>query len=236
MYSALSRYYDTLMKDFDYDAYEAFLRQNLIGKKGLDLACGSGEMTIRLKRDGYDIVGADYSAEMLNEAVIKARKNRMIIPYVLCDLNNLKIENKYDFAVSVCDGFNYVGSESHMEDAFKTVRSALNGGGVFIFDISSENKLRNIVADNLFYEDNDDLTYYWQNTLNGDHVDMELTFFEKAGDLYRRFDEFQTQYIYSADKIYELLDKAGFSSVKFYNEKFKEFKPRDSRLVVRAEK
>lgn len=236
MYSALSRYYDTLMKDFDYDAYEAFLRRNLIGKKGLDLACGSGEMTIRLKKDGYDIVGADYSAEMLNEAVIKARKNRLIIPYVLCDLNNLSIENKYDFAVSVCDGFNYIASESHMEDAFKTVRAALNGGGVFIFDISSENKLKNIVADNLFYEDNDNLTYFWQNTLFDNRVEMELTFFEKAGDLYRRFDEYQTQYIYSADKIRELLDKAGFSSVKFYNEKFKEFKPGDSRLIVCAEK
>lgn len=56
MYEILAKYYDDLMGDFDYDAYEKFALENLKdvwGGFGYDLASGSGEMAIRLKRNGF---------------------------------------------------------------------------------------------------------------------------------------------------------------------------------------
>ena len=66
-YSILAKYYDTLMGDFDYDGYFAFIRDKVAGE-GVDLACGSGEMTIRLAKAGSKMMGIDLSGDMLNVA------------------------------------------------------------------------------------------------------------------------------------------------------------------------
>ena len=74
MYEILAKYYDDLMGDFDYDAYEKFALENLKdvwGGFGYDLASGSGEMAIRLKRNGFKVVGGDVSSEMLEKATEK---------------------------------------------------------------------------------------------------------------------------------------------------------------------
>ena len=107
MYEILAKYYDDLMGDFDYDAYEKFALENLKdvwGGFGYDLASGSGEMAIRLKRNGFKVVGGDVSPEMLEKATEKARKARLDVPFVFSDLNDLHLEKKCDFVTAVCDG------------------------------------------------------------------------------------------------------------------------------------
>ena len=203
MYEILAKYYDDLMGDFDYDAYEKFALENLKdvwGGFGYDLASGSGEMAIRLKRNGFKVVGGDVSPEMLEKATEKARKARLDVPFVFSDLNDLHLEKKCDFVTAVCDGFN-----------------------------------ENVLGNNLFYEDDENLTYLWQNTKKGEKIKMELTFFERDGDVYRRFDESESQYIHKTKDVESALTAAGFS-YRFFNEKFKKFTERCNRLIVVAKK
>lgn len=236
MYSALSKFYDKLMTDFDYDKYAAFLKSKPLGRKGLDLACGSGEMTLRLKAQGHDMTGADVSSEMLTAAAEKARKAHRNVRFLYADLNSLEIAGKYDFITSVCDGFNYIENEEKLANAVCAVRNALNDGGIFVFDISTDTKLTDVIGSNVFYEDNDDLTYFWQTEDKGGFVDMDLTFFRRRPDgSYERSDESQTQYKYSSNKIAAALEKAGFKYT-FYNGEFTPFCGGDSRLVVFAVK
>ena len=83
--------------------------------------------------------------------------------------------------------------------------------GLFIFDISSAQKLRSVVANNTFAEDREDITYIWFNSLEGDRVTMDLTLFERRGDLFKRFDERHVQYIYGEEEILSALKEAGFA-------------------------
>ncbi len=236
MYSALSEFYDKLMTDFNYDDYLAFLKDRLTGKRGLDLACGSGEMTLRLKKSGFDMTGADVSAEMLSAAADKARKQHLNIRFIDVDLNDVDIEGKYDFVTAVCDGFNYIEGKNKLKSAVRAVYNALNDGGSFIFDISTDYKLTNTLGTNLFYEDGDDLTYFWQTEDKGDRVEMELTFFKlRADGLYERSDESQTQYKFSVDTVAECLSKCNFK-YEFFNEDFNPYKEGASRLIVHAVK
>lgn len=235
-YSVLSKYYDRLMTDFDYDAYSQLIFDNVLkGAKGLDLAAGSGEMTIRLSQAGYKMTGSDCSAKMLTIATEKSKKALQDILFLIKDLNKLSISKTYDFITAVCDGFNYVSTIKGMESAFLEIYSALVQGGKFIFDMSTAYKLKKVLANNFFYEDYDDLTYFWSNTLYPNRVEMSLTFFEKEGDIYRRYDEEQTQYFYANDKIIALLEKCGFS-VKCFDEKFKELNNESERIIVVATK
>ena len=80
-YSALARWYDRLMGDFDYDGYLRFLDGKLCGS-GVDLACGTGRMTVELASAGLDVIGADVSAEMLNVAVNNAAERGVSATWV----------------------------------------------------------------------------------------------------------------------------------------------------------
>ena len=69
-YGDFAYFYDEFNGEADYDALYAFIRERFSGH-GLpgpivaDLGCGTGELTLRLARDGYDLIAVDGSPDML---------------------------------------------------------------------------------------------------------------------------------------------------------------------------
>lgn len=232
-YSILAKYYDRLMGDFDYKGYLKFVGNDLKGE-GVDLACGSGEMTIALAKDGRKMTGIDLSEEMLNVATVKAKKEGVDVKWIRQDISMLELSHKVDFITCVCDGVNYI-EKSRLKDFFDRVKGYLKNDGKFVFDVSSKYKLTQILADNLFCEDYDDVTYIWSNTLGDDYVDMDLDFFEKIqGDTYKRIGESHRQYIYTQKDVEELLSDF---DVKVYDgETYSSVKPKSKRLLFVATK
>ena len=85
-------------------------------------------------------------------------------------------------------------------------------GGLFVFDISSEYKLKNTVGNNTFVKDYENATLVWLNTLLKDRVEMDLILFTRnENGTYTRSDESQTQYIYAESEISAALEGAGFA-------------------------
>ncbi len=232
-YSILAKYYDTLMGDFDYDGYFEFIKDKLHGE-GVDLACGSGEMTIRLAKDGNNMIGVDLSGEMLNVATLKAKKLALDVKWINLDMTQIELNHPVDFVTCVCDGVNYISNKELLK-FFERVYGLLKSGGKFVFDVSSGYKLEKILGDNLFCEDYDDVTYIWSNTLGDDYVDMDIDFFEKIeGDTYRRIEESHRQYIHSVDFIKSCLSKW---QVEVYDgETYGKPKDKSKRLMLVATK
>ncbi|MBR2384348.1 MAG: class I SAM-dependent methyltransferase [Clostridia bacterium] len=212
-YSALASHYDKLINTCDYEQWSQYVFNKLSiyskGKVGCDLACGSGYFTRFLKVMGYDVYGVDNSPKMLAKANELSFKEKVIIDYQLQDIKNFKSFKKLDFITVINDGFNYLNGKE-LKNALKSAYNALNKDGVLLFDISSEFKLKNVLANNLFGEDLDEVTYLWFNTLNEDSVKMELTFFVKKGDVYVREDECHVQYIHKKQDVLSLLNEIGF--------------------------
>ena len=232
-YSILAKYYDTLMGDFDYDGYFEFIRKGLVGE-GVDLACGSGEMTVRLAKDGKKMMGVDLSGEMLNVATQKAKKLALDVKWLNLDMRQLELNHQVDFITCVCDGVNYIPSKE-VPKFFDTVYSCLKAGGKFVFDISSKYKLEKILGDNLFCEDYDDVTYIWSNALGKGYIDMDIDFFERVeGDTYKRIEESHRQYIHDVDFILKSLDKW---NVEIYDgENFGKIRSDSKRILFVASK
>lgn len=216
MYKYLSACYDQFMNDVDYDAWAEKLAARIGDrKKGIDCGCGSGLITMRLKKKGYDVIGTDVSAEMLERARENFRRENLDIPLVLMNSENLVVGNKVDFITAVCDVVNYMKKP---EKFFAAAYRSLKEGGVLLFDISSRYKLERIIGDNVFSDSTDDVTYIWSNSLGKkkDKVEMFLTFFVKNGeDTYIKKEETQVQYIYDAEDLAEKLKKAGFNKVEY---------------------
>lgn len=215
-YSALATVYEGVMLKNDYDVWGEYLISLLAehskGKNGLDMACGSGYFTRVMKRSGYLVDGVDLSEEMLNEAVGLSRKEGLNLQFRKGDMSTYKNFKKVDFITVVNDGINYIPQEKLLK-TFKNFYSLLNGNGVLIFDISSEYKLKKVIGNNVFSEDEEDMTYVWFNKLSEDKVDMDISVFIKRGDVYIKKEETQTEYIHSVDKIVEVLQKSGYKTV-----------------------
>ncbi len=214
-YSAIGSVFEDLNKDCDYISWSQYLIKKLkeagAGPCGLDIGCGNGYFTRALVKSGYSVTGMDVSAEALNTAVNLARKEGVNAEFLYGDITKLNLNAKTDFIVAVNDCINYVPHEK-LKSTFARVYKNLKKNGVFIFDISSADKLRNIIGDNVFAYDGENITYIWFNKLRERSVDMDITVFKKDNDgKYFRADESQTQYILEETFILKLLTECGFS-------------------------
>ena len=232
-YSALAPHYDKLINSCDYEQWSQYVFNKISeyskGKVGCDLACGSGYFTRFLKANGFDVYGVDNSEKMLLRANEISFEEKVIIDYQLQDIKKFKSFKKLDFVTIINDGMNYL-NKTELKSAIKSIYSSLKSGGVLLFDISSAYKLKNVLADNLYGEDLDDVTYLWFNTLREDSVKMELTFFVKKDDVYLREDETHVQYIHEKEDVLCLLSEIGFDVVEVCGHLGEELKEDSQRI------
>jgi cyclopropane fatty-acyl-phospholipid synthase-like methyltransferase len=206
--------------------------------KGFEFACGTGRMTLPLAAAGCEMTATDISADMLNIACEKAKREGLKIAFLKVDVNAPALLGKYDFVVCMTDGFNYVGSLSRLDGLFGLVFGALREGGLLIFDMSSAYKAENILSEKLYFDDGEELSFFWRNSKyskKSRKIRMELTFFEKKEGNYIRFDEENLQFFYENDDIETLLKKNGFET-EFFDEKLSGLKKHSKRIVAVAKK
>lgn len=222
-YADFARLYDILMADVDYDKWAEYICM-LIGesapgaKKIADCACGTGKITIRLKKAGFDVTGLDISREMLEVASENAREAGVMIPFVCMDMQKLVLHRPHDVIVAACDGANYLTSVKSLESFFASAYDSLKSGGLLCFDISSRYKLEKVLGCNTFAEDEGSCAYIWKNMydIKSKLIEMNLSFFEKNDKGYTRFCERHIQRAHSVAETENALKRAGFVNIAVY--------------------
>lgn len=141
-YKALAASYDSLTQDVDYDGvvefYETLLRREGIApRSAVDLACGTGSLTVRLAQKGYKVMGVDLSEDMLTVASQKAWDMGLQIPFVCQPLEKLYLPRGVDLAVCGLDSIDYITDPACCKTAIARIYRALNPGGCFIFDVDT---------------------------------------------------------------------------------------------------
>lgn len=211
-YGEIALVYDSLMYDMPYEKWAEFLRKNLKGTKILELGCGTGSITEILSAY-YDITAVDISEDMLDIARQKLIKKGRSARLCQGDMSEFSLNKPLDSAICICDGINYLTSAQKVKDTFRKVYDNIQAGGRFIFDISSENKLRSM-ANQLYSEDADEVTYIWRNAIENDIINMDITFFIlEEDDKYFRFDENHYQRAHKKEEITLWLNECGFEVI-----------------------
>ncbi|HLR61104.1 MAG TPA: class I SAM-dependent methyltransferase [Lentibacillus sp.] len=216
-YHQMAHYYDLLMEDAPYDKWISFTEQIIhqSGKKIesiVDLGCGTGQITTRLARAGYRMIGADSSADMLSIADQRARAENLTVQWVHQDLRTLTgIENQ-DMAVSYCDVLNYITEPDELPAVLENAADSLKPGGLFVFDIHSLNHVENHLVNQTFAEVSDAVSCIWFCLEGENQGEMyhDLTFFVENEGQYARFDEWHHQRTFSVNLFKDLLNDAGF--------------------------
>lgn len=211
-----SEVYDKL-QDADYNGFVEFYKKvfekfGLNPKLVLDLACGTGSITVKLSEAGYDMTGVDLSTEMLNIAREKAIEAGQDILFLNQDMTEFELFGTVDAIVSTLDGINYLTEDGDLEKVFNLCRNYLNPGGLMIFDINSEYKLKEVLGNNTFVFDEEGIFYVWQNEYSPEDriCSFCLDFFvENKQGGYERFSEYQEERAYSENEISSAAEAAG---------------------------
>ena len=165
---------------------------------------------------GYDVVGVDNSEEMLGIAIGKKFDKGLDIQYLCQDMRQIDMFGTIGAAVCALDSINHLSSLLDVKKVFRGVSFFSEEGAVFIFDINTPYKHRNVLADNTFTYETDDVYCVWENTLDKDtlEVKMNLEFFERDEDgRYIRSSDSFSEKAYSCEDIERLLQETGFEIV-----------------------
>jgi SAM-dependent methyltransferase len=129
-------YYDSLYASKDYGAECQFLETMFTRyasrpvRSILDLGCGTGGHSILLAERGFDVLGVDRSAEMLE--VAKGRGSRA--EFAQGDISTFSSGRTFDAAVCMFAVLSYLDTNAQLESFFAKVSEQLVPGGIFICD------------------------------------------------------------------------------------------------------
>jgi SAM-dependent methyltransferase len=201
---------------------------------------------------GYKTEDEDFSdssyetlVEDLEESNNEARMEELgvnvasSILYLQQDMREFELYGTVAAVVSICDSMNYITTEKDLLSVFRLVNNYLDPGGIFIFDMNTEYKYKNLLSNNVIAENRDECSFIWENyydeetLLNEYNVtifvrleeedneqdseqDSDMEFDEKA-NLFERFQETHYQKAYSLDTIKKILEKAGLEFLQVYD-------------------
>jgi len=222
VYGSFAYYYDRFMDNIPYDEWTAYL-QGLLKEQGvkdglvLELGCGTGKVTRRLKACGYDMIGLDISEEMLEMA--QNRENDGIL-YLHQDMCEFELYGTVAAVVSVCDTMNYITEPEDLIEVFRLVNNYLDPGGCFIFDLKTRHYYRTVLAENVFAENREDCSLIWENYYDEENSlnEYDLTIYAETSDgLYQRFEETHCQRAWGLEEIKNIINEAGMEFVTAYD-------------------
>lgn len=224
-YTSFASVYDTFMDNIPYEEWAEYLSRLLAEHEVtdgivLDLGCGTGTLTELMAARGFDMIGVDYSEEMLEIAMEKRAESGRDILYLLQDMREFELYGTVRAVISICDSLNYITEEEELEEVFRLVNNYLDPEGVFIFDFNTVYKYREILGDQTIAESREDCSFIWDNYYYEEEQinEYELSLFlQEEGNLYRKYVETHYQKGYELETIKSLLEKSGMKFVTAYD-------------------
>ena len=221
-YHALADSYDRLTQDIPYGDILEFYQKiwNVHGKAPhflVDLACGTGSLSVLLAQQGYRVLGVDAAEEMLTVAADKA-SGMENPPYFVCQrMEKLRLPMQADCVVSCLDSINYLVEPALCQKAFQRVYDALTPGGCFLFDVNTPEKLR-AMDGQVFLDEDEDVYCVWRGSFDeaSNICTYGMDLFQREGKHWRRSGEEHQEYAYGLQELQAYLLSAGFEKIEIY--------------------
>lgn len=234
-YEDWCKYIESLLREYD-------ICDGLV----LDLGCGTGKITRLLAKAGYDMIGVDNSEDMLEiareaeyeeqgaadacetkeeeaedaaEVMCVAQEQNRIL-YLLQDMRSFELYGTVRAVVSICDSMNYILEEEELREVFRLVNNYLDPAGVFIFDLNTVYKYREMLGETTICENREEGSFIWDNFYDEEDSinEYDLTLFiREKEELYRKYEETHYQRAYELETVKRLLKEAGMEFVAAYD-------------------
>ena len=223
-------YYHILYKDRDYAEAQVFMDNitqylNLEeGARILDLACGKGRHSVYLNRLGYDVTGADLSANSIASA--KKQENETL-HFVVHDMRE-PCRQQYDAVFNLFTSFGYFEDDADNLKTLGAIRDSLNEYGLAVIDFMNVE----YVAAHLVPEETktvDGISFQIRRHIADNHIIKDIRFSDGGRDYH--FTE-QVQALTLAD-FEAMMETAGIHLLEVFGDyKLRKFSPGHSERLI----
>lgn len=222
-YTGFAGVYDRFMEDVPYEQWRDIIVKELkneLIQDGLllDLGCGTGTLTRMLADEGYDMIGVDGSEEMLMEA--REKTDGTDILYLCQDMRAFELYGTVRAVVSTCDTMNYLLTRSDFIQTVRLVNNYLDPGGLFIFDLNTLYKFREVMGNTTIAESGEDASFIWDNFFDEEtgRNEYDLTLFIRREDgLFERQIEVHEEQGYTTEEVMGFLAAGGMEFVRVFD-------------------
>ncbi len=206
-YETLARFYDPIMGDQEESAkyvLSLIRKNNSKAKTVLELACGTGAYLQYLSKY-YDVAGLDSSSAMLSVA----REKIPGCPLLQNDMLGFEFDEKYDSVICMNDSVNHLLKIDEWKKLFSQAHKHLDKNGIFIFDINTEKKLKNLSENPPIIHEFGDNIFITDVIKNPKQIfEWDLRIFEKISDQdYKLHEQTLLERAVQIVKIKEMLSK-----------------------------
>lgn len=182
--------------------------------KILDLCCGTGHTTQALLDEGYAVTGIDVSGNLLEYA----KQNAPGARFILADIRHFQVDDTFDVVVCLNDSLNHIISLEELIDVFRNVKSSLELGGWFLFDLNLAHKYETSWTGSFAIVEDDIVCAVRANT----HMDKKVaefaaTIFEPENTVWTRKDITLYQTWYQVSDIVKSLEDGSFYDIVVLN-------------------
>lgn len=229
IYTHLAPVYDDVMRDVDYEVWADFIDAIIVehfeeAQTVLELGCGTGTLSLLLDElDLYDITATDISEEMLEVARFKGEFQKANVRFERVDFTDIRLEERFDVAVLVFDGINYMTETDGVMRVLGQVKRVLQPEGLFILDFATlVNSQKN--ADQM--NDEGITADRWRYVrvsrfLPAERLHYNEFTLEKLAEtndtVLQRLREVHVQRVYTLDEMRDLCGRAGFRILAAYS-------------------
>ncbi len=204
-------------------------RNGWMGRRIIDLGCGTGAAALWFTQHGYFVTGIDNSPEMMMAAKVNVEDTGIAAQWLEQDIRELVFSRQVDMVIAL-NVLNELESLRDLEATFKGVHSALVSERMFIFDMFTVEGLthRNGETNIMVYE-GDDLTIMGHNHYDYDRQvhTRRYTIFqrEEEGELWQRAVSKRVLRAYPVQAVATLLKRCGFEVKAAMGLDLKRFEP-----------
>ncbi|EKK20687.1 Methyltransferase [Fructilactobacillus florum 8D] len=219
IYAEFASFYDQLFDERLYDRWLRFVQQTVpLPASVLDVACGTGQLLVRLQSAGFTVTGCDLSFEMLSLADqhLQAAGSENVL---LVQANMLDLTDFPQFSAITCfdDSLCYLANQAEMQQVFQQVYQHLESGGKFLFDVITPYQTDQKYPGYMYNYHDEEQAFLWSSYAGKQEhsVDHELVFFkyEPVKQAFARYEELHHERTYPLTTYRRLLHAAGFSHV-----------------------
>jgi len=195
-----------------YDGWFEFISDVMIQycknpKSVLEIGCGTGKFGAKFSSAGYEIIGLDFSLDMLRVAKTRTYKNFR----TFCgNMQNFSLSKKMDFIFSVHDTMNYNLTREEFTKTLNSVKNSMHKDSIFMFDVTTEyNIIKNFQNSKSLYSTHE-TKILWDNYYDKSEKKIYSYLEFKNLKTKKKSKETHIQKIYSQEEIENLLLDAGF--------------------------
>lgn len=178
-------------------------------------------MSFLLAERGYEVIGVDFSPEMLAVAAEKSLEGDGEAPIFLCQsMEELDLYGTVDACVCLLDSVNHVTEPDRLQQALRRVWLFLEAGGLFVFDVHTPEHLQSLDG-GLFLDETDDAYCVWRTEYDPEEAicTYGMDVFQREGEAWYRSTEVHEERAYSIETLTEALRQAGFLDIHTYGDR-----------------